>query len=62
MVYCCVCGLALVGIHYPETFDLDDEEITQLYDEEKLPATQLEVCNKSEILAWLAALKSPMPI
>jgi len=51
MVYCCVCGLALVGIYYPETFDLDDEEVAQLYDEEKLPATQLEVRTASVILA-----------
>lgn len=44
MVYCCVCGLAVDGIYYPETFDLDEEEIAQLYDREKLPESQLEVC------------------
>ncbi|CAG8960116.1 hypothetical protein HYFRA_00010595 [Hymenoscyphus fraxineus] len=42
MVYCCVCGLALCGIYYPETFDLDDDEKAVLYDQEKLSEAQLE--------------------
>ncbi|KAG9230976.1 hypothetical protein BJ875DRAFT_518291 [Amylocarpus encephaloides] len=42
MVYCCVCGLDIGGIQYPETFDLDDDEIAQLYDKEKLSGEQLE--------------------
>lgn len=43
MVYCCVCGLNVGGIYYPETFDLDDEEIAELYDKESLPEWQLKV-------------------
>jgi len=42
-MYCCVCGLNVRGISYPETFDLDEEEIAQLYDKEQLPESQLEV-------------------
>ncbi|CAG8973140.1 hypothetical protein HYALB_00008671 [Hymenoscyphus albidus] len=42
MAYCCVCGLALCGIYYPETFDLDDDEKAVLYDQEKLSKAQLE--------------------
>ncbi|KAH8669504.1 hypothetical protein BGZ60DRAFT_407612 [Tricladium varicosporioides] len=42
MVYCCVCGLPVDGVYYPETFDLDDEEIAQLYDKGKLSVSQLE--------------------
>ncbi|TAQ83383.1 hypothetical protein B7494_g8294 [Chlorociboria aeruginascens] len=43
MAYCCVCGLNIGGIYYPETFDLDDEEIAQLYNKDELPEWQLEV-------------------
>jgi hypothetical protein len=46
MVYCCACGLNVGGIYYPETFDLDDEEIAQLYDKETLPEWQLKVSER----------------
>ena len=39
-LFCCVCGL---DINYPETFDLDEEDIAQHFDEELLPESQLEV-------------------
>ena len=43
MVYCCVCGLDVDGIWYPETYTLDEDEIAQLYNKEQLPESQLEV-------------------
>lgn len=46
-MYCCVCGLDIDGIEYPDISEYTEDEIAWLYDrvydKEQLPESQLEV-------------------